>query len=118
MPVDPRLYLADLLRAGAALEEFTRGKDYSDYQGSLLLRSAVERQLEIVGEALNQLLIHAPQLEGRFQYRRQIKGFRNVLAHEYMAVDNLIVWGILEQFLPRLMAEAGEVLAELNSTAS
>ncbi len=71
-----------MLRAGAALEEFTRGKSYSDYEASLLLRSAVERQLEIVGDALNQLLIHAPSLEPRFTYRRQIKGFRNVLAHE------------------------------------
>jgi uncharacterized protein with HEPN domain len=113
VPLEPRLYLADLLRAGAALEEFTRDKQFTDYKASLLLRSAVERQLEIVGEALNQFLIHAPSYEGRFLYRRQIKGFRNVLAHEYMAVDDAIVWGILESFLPALMREANEVLSEL-----
>ena len=116
MAVDPRKYLADMLKAGAALEEFTQGKSYLDYEASLLLRSAVERQLEIVGEALNQLLIHAPLLEQRFMYRRQIKGFRNVLAHEYMDVDNAIVWGVLERFLPELMREAGDLLAELNLT--
>ena len=114
MAIDPRKYLADMVRAGTALEEFTRGKSYTEYEDSLLLRSAVERQLEIVGEALNQLLIHAPSLEHRFAYRRQIKGFRNVLAHEYMDIDNAIVWGVLERFLPELMREANDLLAELN----
>lgn len=114
MPLKPQLYLADILRAGQALNEFTIGKTFEDYQASLLLRFAVERQLEIVGEALNQLLIHAPEFENRFKYRRQIKGFRNVLAHEYMAIDNALVWGILEVHLPELLSEAQVLMTELN----
>jgi uncharacterized protein with HEPN domain len=113
MPLDPRLYLADMLRAGEAVQQFVAEKTFTDYQTDLLLRSAVERQLEIVGEALNQLLIHAPELEPRFSYRRQIKGFRNVLAHEYMRVDNAVVWSVVEKFLPVLLEEAKNVLNEL-----
>jgi uncharacterized protein with HEPN domain len=113
MPLKPQLYLADILRAGEALAEFTDGKTFEDYQASLLLRSAVERQLEIAGEALNQLLIHAPEFENRFVNRRQIKGFRNVLAHEYAAVDDAVVWGILEIHLPGLLQEAQTLLLEL-----
>ena len=60
MPLDSRIY-ADIVAAGKALESFVEGKSFGDYETSLLLRSAVERQLEIVGEALNQFLIHAPQ---------------------------------------------------------
>jgi uncharacterized protein with HEPN domain len=114
MPLKPQMYLADILRAGEALGEFTDGKTFEDYQASLLLRSAVERQLEIVGEALNQLLIHAPKFENRFVDRRQIKGFRNVLAHEYGVVDDAVVWGILEIHLPGLLLETQTLMTELN----
>jgi uncharacterized protein with HEPN domain len=114
MPLKPQMYLADILRAGEALAEFTTGKTFEDYQASLLLRSAVERQLEIVGEALNQLLIHAPEFENRFVDRRKIKGFRNVLAHEYGVVDNGVVWGILESHLPGFLLETQTLMTELN----
>ena len=114
MPLDSRMYLADIVAAGEALESFVEGKSFGDYETSLLLRSAVERQLQIVGEALNQFLIHAPEFESRFSNRRQIKGFRNVLAHEYSVVDNGVVWGILEQHLPVVLSEARVLLEELN----
>ena len=113
MPLDSRMY-ADIVAAGEALESFVEGKSFGDYEASLLLRSAVERQLQIVGEALNQFLIHAPQFEFRFSNRRQIKGFCNVLVHEYGVVDNGVVWGILEQHLPVVLSEARVLLEELN----
>ena len=113
MPLEPRLYLNDMIQVGEAINTFTSGKDFTDYETDLMLRSAVERQLEIVGEALNQLLIHAPHLEPRFSYRREIKNFRNILAHEYMRLDHAIVWGILEKFLPTLMQETKDILLEL-----
>jgi uncharacterized protein with HEPN domain len=115
MPLDPRMYLAEIIAASEALESFVEGKTFEEYATSLLLRSAVERQLEIAGEALNQFLIHAPQFESRFSNRRQIKGFRNVLAHEYSGVDNAVVWGILERHLPVLLREARGLLEEFNA---
>jgi uncharacterized protein with HEPN domain len=62
MPRDPRAWLADIVTACDLLIEFTRGKTFSDYTGDALLRSAVERQFEIVGEALRVALQHQPGL--------------------------------------------------------
>ena len=62
MPRDPRAWLADIGAACDLLIEFTRGKTFTDYAGESLLRSAVERQFEIVGEALRVALQHQPEL--------------------------------------------------------
>jgi uncharacterized protein with HEPN domain len=50
---DPRAYLWDAREAAGATLEFVAGKTFEDYAGNRLLRSAVERQFEIIGEALN-----------------------------------------------------------------
>jgi uncharacterized protein with HEPN domain len=55
MQRDPRAYLWDAREAAAAILEFAAGKTFEDYASDRLLRSAVERQFEIIGEALNQL---------------------------------------------------------------
>lgn len=52
---DPRTYLWDAAQAADHVAEFVRGKTFADHSDDLLLRSGVERQLEMVGEALNQL---------------------------------------------------------------
>jgi len=56
MPVEIRKLLFDMAQACDALVRFTEGKTFDDYSADLMLRSAVERQFEIVGEALNQAL--------------------------------------------------------------
>ncbi len=60
MPRDARKYLFDVQRATDCITRFCQGKQFSDYQSDDLLRSAVERQFEIIGEALSQLGRHAP----------------------------------------------------------
>ncbi|SEQ75235.1 HepT-like ribonuclease domain-containing protein [Lentzea albida] len=59
---DPRTYLWDALRAVELLAEFSSGKTFADYEADAMLRSAVERQFEIVGEALNNLSKVSPYL--------------------------------------------------------
>ena len=59
---DPRTYLWDASRAAGLLDDFSRGKSFADYQSDELLKSAVERQFEVVGEALNQLSKAAPEM--------------------------------------------------------
>ena len=62
MPPDPRAWLFDIAEAGQRLMRFISGKTWIDYRDDELLRAGVERQFEIVGEALSQLRRHSPEL--------------------------------------------------------
>lgn len=88
-------YLFDILGAARAVQEFAVGKTLEDYKADLLLRSAVERQFEIIGEALRQLWQHDPSVATRISQARQIIAFRNLLIHGYAAVDHEAVWDTL-----------------------
>jgi uncharacterized protein with HEPN domain len=76
--------------------DFTRGKSFSDYQAGLVLRSAVERQLEIAGEALAKLRRIDVQTAATIGDLPRVVGFRNVLIHGYATVDDRLVWGVIE----------------------
>jgi uncharacterized protein with HEPN domain len=82
-----------------------------------MLRSAVERQFEIVGEALSQLNRLAPELIARLPDARNAIAFRNVLIHGYAKVDDSIVWEAAQLNLPRLLQAIRELLAELADPA-
>jgi uncharacterized protein with HEPN domain len=77
------------------------------------LRSAVERQFEIVGEALRVFLQHQPKLAADITDARAIIAFRNQLTHAYSAVDHATVWGLLERRVPQLRTEVSRVLQAL-----
>ena len=62
MPRDPRAYLWDAVEAARAIGEFSSGRTLQEYEADRMLRSAVERQFEIVGEALGQFAKAAPDL--------------------------------------------------------
>lgn len=74
-----------------------------------MLRSAVERQFEIIGEALNQLCKIEPNWAERIPDLAQIVAFRNLLIHGYAFVNDLTVWNTIESSLPKLY----ETLANL-----
>ena len=99
---DPRVYLWDVQDAADAIRRFTQGLDVDGYAANPLVRAAVERQFEIVGEALNQLSIVDPDLAGRIPDLRQIVDFRNRLIHGYRRIDHMQVWRIAETLLPAL----------------
>ena len=92
MPRDPGKYLYDMLRACQQIHAFTAGLSFDDYLNTSLVRSAVERQFEILGEALNQLRHHAPQLTESVPEKSKIIRFRNILIHGYFVIDHEIVW--------------------------
>jgi uncharacterized protein with HEPN domain len=77
------------------------------------LRSAVERQFQIVGEALTRLKRDDPTTVGGLSSVSQIIAFRNIVVHAYDEIDNDRVWNIVEQHLPILM---GEVVSLLTSS--
>jgi len=107
-----RKYLFDIAQACELLKRFTAGKALADYQRDPMLRSAVERQFEIIGEALRQALRLDPSLSRQITDSGQIIAFRNRLIHAYANVSDGVVWGVLETSLPALSREVKALLSE------
>ncbi|MRR51498.1 MAG: DUF86 domain-containing protein [Rhodocyclaceae bacterium] len=110
---DPRTYLEDVRQAADAIASFVADKTLPDYQADLMLRSAVERQFEIIGEAVNQLTRCNPELAARIPEGRRIVDFRNVLAHGYAVIDDAVVWQAVQQNLPSLRRSVESLLTSL-----
>jgi uncharacterized protein with HEPN domain len=89
----------------------TAGKSFTDFNSDLVLRSAVERQFEILGEALRQLARLDATLAARIPDLRQIVAFRNVLIHGYALIDRARVWQAVQNDVPGLRAILADLLA-------
>ncbi len=112
MDHDPRKFLWDARAAADAIVAFTLGKTLEEYISDAMLHSAVERQFEIIGEALAQLARSDPELAERVPDYRRIVAFRNILVHGYAVVDRARVWRVVEDELPRLGTVLNELLGD------
>jgi uncharacterized protein with HEPN domain len=72
------------------------GIDVDEFNSNLLVKSAVESQLEILGEALNRLRRTDPETAAEMPDLHRIIGMRNIIAHEYGVVDHAIVWSVID----------------------
>ena len=111
---EARVLLWDAQAAASAIMRFVTGRSLQDYAADLLLRSAIERQCEIVGEPLRQLERHAPDIAARIPQARQAVAFRNRLAHGYATLDDAVVWQVAIEEMPRLAAVLDGLLRELD----
>ena len=102
--------LWDAQRAAERISRFTNGRSYDDYLGDDMLRAAVERQFEIIGEALAGLRRVDPTVAAQLPDVQQIIAFRNVLIHGYASIDDRIVWEVVEQDLPAFRAALAKIL--------
>ena len=98
-----KAHLWDMLDAALAVEEFIRGKTYHDYLTNRMLRGAVERNVEIVGEAARRVSEATRQAHPEIPWRA-IVGQRNVLAHEYDEILHEAIWGIATGRITELIA--------------
>ncbi|HLA93141.1 MAG TPA: DUF86 domain-containing protein [Actinomycetota bacterium] len=105
-------HLFDIERACTLLARFTADRTFEDYAGDDLLRSAVERQFEIIGEALRRALEAEPALTDLIADTGRIVAFRNRLIHGYASVSAEVVWGVLEANVATLHDEVRGLLAE------
>ena len=112
MQLEARKYFYDVQQAAARIAEFTAGKQFEDYRGDAMLRAAVERQFEIIGEALGQLARLDERLIERISEHRRIIAFRNILIHGYADVDDRLVWDVVQGKLPVLRREVEALLTE------
>ncbi|MGB5638390.1 MAG: HepT-like ribonuclease domain-containing protein [Sedimenticolaceae bacterium] len=94
------------------IRRFVARKDFAAYQTDELLRSAVERQFEILGEALNQLSRLDPNMAEKIPDLPRIVAFRNILIHGYASVDDRLVWGVVESRLEPLLDVIAALLSE------
>jgi uncharacterized protein with HEPN domain len=113
---DPRAWLWDIRTAADSIAVFVQGRDFEGYAADLMLRSAVERQFEILGEALNRLTREAPDVADRLPDRRRAVAMRNALIHGYREVDNATVWATIHHDLPVLRAHVAALLVEMGET--
>ena len=110
MPRDRRAYLWDARQAAERIQDFVTGRTFEDYEHDALLSSAVERQFEIIGEALRQLAREDPDTAARIPDLPRIVAFRNVLIHGYASVDPALVWAVVAERLGDLLAILNELL--------
>lgn len=102
-------YLSDIIQAIDLIDDFTKSvSNYNDFVKDLKTQSAVERQLGIIGEAVNKYDTLNP--DESLENARKIVGFRNRLIHAYDAVDSSMVWAIIQRHLSPLREEAKKKL--------
>lgn len=102
--------LEDILNAILEINSFfgTRQMRYDIYLSDVCLRRAVERNITIIGEAMNRLLRLAPSIE--ITAARRIVDTRNYVIHGYDSVTDDVMWGIVVRHLPLLKAEVEKLL--------
>jgi len=110
MRLEARKLLYDIQQAATLLVQFTAGKDFADYACDAMLRAAVERKFEIIGEAIAQLAKLDQEHATRISQHRSIIDFRNTLIHGYADVDDRLVWDVVETRLPDLTREIDALL--------
>ena len=110
MRLESKKILEDIRLAAANILEFTCDKNFNDYENDQMLESAVERQFEIIGEALNRLAKADPETVSKISGFQRIISFRNILIHGYDIVENTVVWDVIQQDLPKLHNQVKNLL--------
>ena len=105
-------YLWDMLDAAKAIREFVSGRSRSDYLKDRMLRGAVERHIEIIGEAAGRLSESFKESHPEIPWGRMIAQ-RNVLTHEYGDIEHELIWKLVEEHLPDLIAKIEPLLPPL-----
>lgn len=115
MQREPRAYLADILESCEAISTALSGMQIDDYLSSRLVRSSVEREFTIIGEAVLALSHKAPAIFESITNARRIVDFRNRLTHEYPSVDDELVWALAKIDLQVLNRECAALVSQLDS---
>ena len=105
-----RKYLFDVKESIQSIFSYLgESRNFKKYEENKQLRRAVERELEIIGEAVNNILKDSPNM--LIGNARKIVDLRNWVIHAYDSVDNVIIWGIIVKDLPKLFEEVDKLLS-------
>jgi len=109
-------FIFDMLDSCRFLLDLTANQTVARYKSDRVFRGAVERELQIIGEAMLQLKTLSPETAAGFTEHRRIIGFRHVLVHGYYVLDPDLVWLIIEEKLPILRGELEAMLGPIEET--
>jgi len=109
MKLEIKKYLFDIKTSIDSIIDFLgETKNFFEYQENKLLRRGIEREIEIIGEAMSRILKLDPNI--KINNARQIVDTRNWVIHGYDKVDDVVIWGIVLKHLPKLKVEIEELL--------
>ena len=109
MSLEEKKLLSDIKECIISIDEHLESRRFfSEYVSNKTKRRAVERELEIIGEATNQLLKINPNIE--IAGARFMVNLRNKVIHSYDTVDNEIIWKIVMKDLPKLLEDVEMLL--------
>jgi uncharacterized protein with HEPN domain len=109
MDIEIKKFLFDIYESISSIEQYLGDKrDFNVYMADKMMRRAVEREFEIIGEAMNR--IEKLDSSINISSKRQIISMRNRVIHGYDKIDNEIIWGTIVRHLPTLKLEIGNLL--------
>jgi uncharacterized protein with HEPN domain len=109
MTIEEMKLLTDILTAIQGIDEHLEGRrTFQEYKTNKTKRRAVERELEIIGEAVNNLLKINPAMP--ISYSRLVVDLRNRIIHAYDNVNNTVIWKIIMKDIPVLQEEVQQLL--------
>jgi len=112
MDISVGKWLFDIQNSIHEIDLFFEGREkkYAEYCENIMLKKAVERNLEIIGEAVNRILHKNSTIE--ISSARQIVQFRNIIIHSYDSISDANVWAVVINHLPKLKREVTKILDE------
>ena len=102
-------FIHDILESSLAAIDFVEGYDFDEFSQDRKTKSAVIRELEIIGEASSRISTNKKNAYQEVPWRL-LKDFRNVLSHEYFGVNEEIVWDIVKNKIPCLKTQIEEII--------
>lgn len=98
-------WLYDIKEAISEIESYFTDlpKDFNKYKSNTILKRAVERDLEIIGEAVNRIIKENPDI--KIQNAKKIIGLRNQIIHAYDNISDENIWSIINKHIPKLKNE-------------
>jgi len=107
-------WLVDIKQSISEIEQYFEGheKNFHAYRQNMILKRAIERNLEIIGEAVNRILQRDISYESKIRSAKGIVGLRNQIIHAYDSISDENIWAILINHLPKLSEDINRLLAE------